>query len=848
MLTTAIALALLSSPSSVPAASQTGKKPSLPKQAMLDRFSFWDNKDWDWYKQNIPFWESPDKDIDETYYYRWELITKHRVYGSPETGYIYTEFINRPPWSGAYGAISCPVGFQLYELRWLKEKQTTLDYAKYWYSTPGAQPRSYSNWLVDSFWAIYQVHGDKDWILSMLPAMETHYKGWKDEHFIQEKGMFAWAGMHDGMETNIASRQTNDWFAGAESFRPTLNAYVYGDLIATAKAYALAGNSAKAAEFNRLARDLQQKMQAYLWDTKRNFFSCMFLNNESKDGITIAKDTLLYDDGKFKGSPYGRQLIGYVPWMFNMPEQGKGYEVAWKGVTDPQVFFAPHGLYTVERRDPLFFIAPTSCVWSGNNWPYAQAQTVQAMANVVLNYKQSEISKADYFKVFKNYTLTHRQDGKPYLAETSDPDTGRWTFDEPNKSEHYFHSSYNDLLITGLAGLRPTDDDTVEVHPLAPETWDYFMLDDVSYKGRKLTLVWDKTGKRYSTGQGLSIWVDDKLLANRKDLGLLKATLPKVKPVKKTPPAKPWVNVAVNNNSSYFPYLRVSSAGKTGSMGELYDGVSYYHADRPTNRWVSDSKGDVHTVEYDFGVKRTVEEVRLFVIDDGAASGIVAPKGFALEAFDGSQWKKIEKFKATPKTPTGHTCNSLRFAPVEALKLRVHLKAKPGTAVGLSELEAWGHNALPLPAAKSPNNLAQGAKVTASYTCRFDLLSEVNDGIIAMDGGRNRWTAFESPNSSDWIEFDFKAPTTIGSVSLCLYSDGGGVQLPTSYRLEQWSGGAWTPIKETGREPSVTTRKVPNRIFFAPITTQKLRVVFEHNPRAKSGASEILIFPPEAGE
>ena len=85
----------------------------LDKQAMLNRFSFWHNKDWDWYKTNIPFFESPDNDIDLTYYYRWELMTAHLVYGSPATGYTSTEFIDRPGWSGKYGAISCPAGHQL---------------------------------------------------------------------------------------------------------------------------------------------------------------------------------------------------------------------------------------------------------------------------------------------------------------------------------------------------------------------------------------------------------------------------------------------------------------------------------------------------------------------------------------------------------------------------------------------------------------------------------------------------------------------------------------------------------------------------------------------------------------
>ena len=56
----------------------------LDKQSILDKQTYFDNRDWDWYKANIPFVETPDADIDMTDYYRWELITKHMVYGSPE--------------------------------------------------------------------------------------------------------------------------------------------------------------------------------------------------------------------------------------------------------------------------------------------------------------------------------------------------------------------------------------------------------------------------------------------------------------------------------------------------------------------------------------------------------------------------------------------------------------------------------------------------------------------------------------------------------------------------------------------------------------------------------------------
>src|SRR5262245_47133334 len=67
----------------------------LDRQKLLDAQTFWDNRDWDWYRANIPFLDCPDPEVLTTYYYRWELLTKHLTYGSPSSGYTFTEFIDR---------------------------------------------------------------------------------------------------------------------------------------------------------------------------------------------------------------------------------------------------------------------------------------------------------------------------------------------------------------------------------------------------------------------------------------------------------------------------------------------------------------------------------------------------------------------------------------------------------------------------------------------------------------------------------------------------------------------------------------------------------------------------------
>ncbi|MDB4356342.1 hypothetical protein N9Z55_10635, partial [Akkermansiaceae bacterium] len=146
--------------------------PLLNKRKQLEAQTFWANRDFDWFEANIPFFECPDAEINTTYYYRWELVTRHICYGSPNSGYSFTEFANRPFWSGAYGGIACPSGHQIYEIRWLKDPEFARDFLHYWFRTPGAQPRNYSSWLADCAVAVDHIHPNKTFLIDLLPDLE----------------------------------------------------------------------------------------------------------------------------------------------------------------------------------------------------------------------------------------------------------------------------------------------------------------------------------------------------------------------------------------------------------------------------------------------------------------------------------------------------------------------------------------------------------------------------------------------------------------------------------------------------------------------------------------------------
>ena len=816
----------------------------LDKQKLLDAQTFWDNQDSDWFKANIPFFECPDTEINTTYYYRWELITKHLTYGSPNSGYSFTEFIDRPFWSGAYGAISCPAGHQLYEVRWLRDSRYARDYSRYWLRTPGAQPRNYSTWLADAIWAVHLVHPDKVFVTDLLSDLVKNYDGWVKRQWVPNIGMFWQIGHDDGMEFNISSRQTKDILRGAPGFRPSFNAYMWADAMAIAHIADLAGDPVTVKTFLAKAAGIKEQLQTRLWDANRNFFFPMYRDEEQdKEGNIVKAGTLTYQSGRFAGNPHGREEIGYVPWQFNLPDPG--FESAWKFLMDPAYFYADRGPTTVERNDPMFLLQKSCCWWSGQSWPYATTQTLKAMANLLQGYDQKFVTRADYVKLLHNYAVSHRKQGRPYLAEALHPDTGSFEgHDGYNHSEHYFHSGYCDLIITGLVGLKTQDDDTLSLDPLAPAEWDYFAVDDVPYRGHRLAIVWDRTGSRYGIGAGLHIVADGKRIASSPTLGKLSVKLPPA--VEERAQQTIRMNFAVNNDGDYFPRLTASFVAQGTSLSKINDGNYWYHKD-PPNRWTSaGSPNASDSIMIDLGAKRRLDTIKLYFLDDGGP--IVPPADYQIEYSDGAGWKSFPDQKRTPSKPTGHRANQIHFPATDVEKFRIVMTHAADGKSGLTEVEAWGDGILPfIPAPMPAGNLAfnrsgQGfPKASASFSDRFGGKPEsaIDGKINFLPTPMNRWTSFGSPNATDWLEIDFGAEKEIGRVEIHIYDDRGGVQAPAKYSLQRSAGNEWVDIEGQVALPKIPTGGMTNTVTFPKIKATKFRIVFTNKGEARSGVTEV---------
>lgn len=455
----------------------------------------------DWLRDNIPFFECPDAEVEEMYYFRWWSFRKH-LKQTPK-GFVFTEFLTPVGHAGEFNTISCATGHHITEGRWLRDDMYIDDYIRFWLRGNDGQPQphfhKFSSWFASAVYERYLVNSDRAFLVDLLDDFVADYRTWEQEKMLPD-GLFWQYDVRDGMEESISGARQE------KQARPTINSYMYANARAIREVGKLAEQSELSSEFSQKAETLRRLTLDKLWNPEADFFEVRHPEH---------------------GFANVREAIGFIPWIFHLPEEGKGYEVAWAQLTDPNGFDAPYGITTAERRHPEFRSHGVgTCEWDGAVWPFATSQTLGALANVLRDYDQRVVDTADYFDEFLTYVHSQHANGKPYIGEYLDEMTGDW-INRGDRSRYYNHSTFADLLITGVVGLLPRADDTVEVNPLLPDgTWDWFCLDGMKYHGRTLTIVWDKDGSRYGRGVGLRVLADGEEIVHSGNLERITGRLP----------------------------------------------------------------------------------------------------------------------------------------------------------------------------------------------------------------------------------------------------------------------------------------------------------------------------------
>lgn len=435
----------------------------------------------EWMRANIPLFECPDKQFEEMWYYRWWSLRKHIV--DTPAGYGMTEFLVPRSYADKYNLIACALGHHITETRWLRDPKWLDGIIATWYRGNGGAPMEkmmkFSSWNPYAVYGRYLADGDTARLADIYPDLKAEYQRWEETHR-RSDGLYWQTDVADGMEESISGGRR------VRNARPSINSYMYGNAVALASIAQLLGNDEDSRLYEQKATELKQLIESRLWCEEDGFFETV-------------SDTC----------SRVREAIGFLPWYFNLPDSSK-YDAAWLQLADPEGFSAPYGITTAERRHPQFRTHGTgTCEWDGAVWPFATSQTLTALANYLNTSESPVVTNSLFFSHMKRYVESQHHRGRPYIGEYLDERDGRWIMGDKERSRYYNHSTFADLVITGLAGLRPRADGAVEVKPLIPEgTWPWWCLDGIPYHGHTLTIIYDKDGSHYHQGRGLRVLVD----------------------------------------------------------------------------------------------------------------------------------------------------------------------------------------------------------------------------------------------------------------------------------------------------------------------------------------------------
>jgi len=412
----------------------------------------------------FPTFVSSDPELNLTYNYRCELYQRH-VKETP-AGYVITEFLPDVSWAGIYNTISCAAMHHFRDGRWMTEPAVLEEYAAFW-CTEG-DPRLYSFPIADSILALAKVTGDYTSADALYPKLTEIYQAWEDHR--TDCGMYRQLCDRDGMEYAISG----------DGIRPTINSYMYAENRALSRLACRAGDTKAAQMYTEEAERLGQQINERLWNSNIGMYG------------------VIADDGSVQNV---RELIGYIPWIYGIPNAGK--DGCFRYLLDSACFLSPYGLRTADASHPEYRKPfEHECLWNGPIWPFATSQTLTAVIEYLHTAEQPVISANEFMDLFLTYAKSHRDtDGTPWLDENMDPDNGIWLAREilrewnrcdKDRGRHYNHSTFIDLVMTGICGICSAEGNKLVIHPLGTSLAS-FSVSGVRYHGHTVDICWDKS-------------------------------------------------------------------------------------------------------------------------------------------------------------------------------------------------------------------------------------------------------------------------------------------------------------------------------------------------------------------
>ena len=458
------------------------------------------SKAFEFLKDNIPLIDIPDKLLEEIYYFRFWTLRKHLK--DTSDGILITEFLPPVSWAGTHNTIIAALSHHVKEAKWLKNsRDIILNYIKFFLEEK-TKTYLYSCPLIYSLYEYLVFINDFSFGIDNLDLLINYYKKTEQEH-ITPSGLFWSIDGNDAMEYSISG--TDERLNVQKGIRPTLNSYMAANAYAISEFGRLKGDNKIQNEYLDKYNSIKEKINDVLYDG--DFYKAV--HNKIDDENVSTKDINLPQNV--------RELIGYIPWIYNLVPKGR--EKAFSYLKDENVFKTPYGFTTADKsHERYLFDVNHECLWNGYIWPFATSQTLYSVLNLLDNYDSDVLTNDDFYEFLHTYAKSHyleKENGDKvcFIDEVIDPRTNIWSSREVLKEskwrkekggyergKDYNHSTYCDLVLSGLLGIK-VEDGKLTVNPKVPKDWKNFKVSnlyvgdtcyEITYQDGKIDIITTK--------------------------------------------------------------------------------------------------------------------------------------------------------------------------------------------------------------------------------------------------------------------------------------------------------------------------------------------------------------------
>jgi hypothetical protein len=736
-----------------------------------------------WWADNVPYMDVADENIKKIIYYRWWL-SRFNFLDANIPGNDYQFPISVEGALGYNNAIVLTQPMHMQDLKylrnpiysygdWVSAGEVSRD--SLFTDNPGKPSNwnnSYSQYIGDSAFQTYEVHGGQPEILNNLARYaEKDAKGQLARFDTNKDGVinYDWGSLTgndgDGNAFHYYEKRGNIDQDRTES------AFVYGNAMASAKAYQLAGNTAKATEMFAFADNLKNSFLSVMWDES----SQMFLQ---KDLLTNT-----FIPWKEANNYYAFQIDGLVPKDDPKYLESLRY---WGDKTEFPVF----PFYTANQKDKAISVAQG--VGGTNNFANLNASgNIRLFTEVLRKYPNQPYITADMYKKLMYWVgwSTAYQGNINYL------DNNEYWFNwNPTTQQisgrsgihHNILGNYNYSVIEDVMGLVPRTDSTVELWPI-DIGWDHFTVNNMRYHGNDVTIIWDKPGDSKTfypnVQEGYSMYVNGQLVLRTDKLAhlewnpttgavtVLDTSSANVEVQNSNSQMKSAAEVDLNTynraadlfqkagvdlspesggaaNLSLDP-MTTMSASYTNSLtsvantksGFTISGNFFTSGSFTANPPIWGTRGSTNAQEWlqaDFGSPKTFDDIKLYFYNDKPDVFYREPSMYVVQYYNDatSSWTAIPK---QYKSQLVANYNHVQFPTITAQKIRVLMTPKPGASVGVKEFQVFNTGVTAPEAINTPPVVIAQQDATAKIPLKAKLITNITDDGLPSGTFESSW-------------------------------------------------------------------------------------------------------------